>query len=103
MAHLELTDDRNFLVLILSLLFVLVNGTDEPQTFDSISSIRRTNIHSYNQSYGYERACIVQTNLGLIIGKELETVLGDPENVKFCGYRGIPYAKPPISELRFKV
>lgn len=51
-----------------------------------------------------ESSCaIVQTKSGAVQGIELETVLGEPENVPFCGYRGIPYAQPPINQLRFKV
>lgn len=36
---------------------------------------------------------------GQIRGK----VLQDSEGKKFYGFQGIPYAKPPVGELRFKV
>lgn len=42
---------------------------------------------------------IVITDLGGIRGKILESRLGR----EFTAFRGIPYAEPPINELRFKV
>lgn len=42
----------------------------------------------------------IQTDLGLIRGRLESTVF---ENKPFYAFRGIPYAKPPIDSLRFKV
>lgn len=47
--------------------------------------------------------CSVQTKLGQVVGKKLKTIFGDSKNVKFCSYRGIPYGKRPVGNLRFKV
>ena len=43
---------------------------------------------------------IVQTNNGLVRGKQLLTLF---DNVPYYAFKGIPYAKPPIGDLRFKV
>lgn len=43
---------------------------------------------------------IVKTNYGLIRGKKFVSLY---EGKEFYGYRGIPYAQPPVNELRFKV
>jgi len=40
----------------------------------------------------------VQVNEGKLIG-----VVVDGYNVRYFAFRGIPYAKPPVGELRFKV
>jgi hypothetical protein len=41
----------------------------------------------------------VYVNEGKLIGIITENVYGD----KYIAFRGIPYAKPPVGELRFKV
>lgn len=43
---------------------------------------------------------IVQTEYGSIRGKLMTTIY---ESKPFYSYRGIPYAKAPLNELRFKV
>lgn len=43
---------------------------------------------------------IVHTNYGLIHGKRMTTIF---DNGQYYSYKGIPYAKPPIDELRFMV
>lgn len=43
---------------------------------------------------------IVKTESGRIRGVQQTTVLN---NKKFIAYKGIPYAKPPVGNLRFKV
>lgn len=43
---------------------------------------------------------IVQTTSGLVRGRKFTTLFANKE---FYSFRGIPYAEPPIGELRFKV
>lgn len=43
---------------------------------------------------------ILQTKLGPIRGKECESLISGK---KFNSFLGIPYAQPPIGELRFMV
>lgn len=43
---------------------------------------------------------IIETNSGSIRGR-LETSIW--KKVDFYAFRGIPYAKPPVGDLRFKV
>lgn len=43
---------------------------------------------------------IVKTGSGRVQGLVLTTLLN---NEKYYAFRGIPYAKPPIAKLRFKV
>lgn len=42
---------------------------------------------------------IVETNYGPVRGSKRTSTVGD----QFFSFRGIPYAKPAIGELRFKV
>ncbi len=42
---------------------------------------------------------IVETNYGPVRGIKRTSAVGD----QFFSFRGIPYAKPPIGNLRFKV
>lgn len=42
---------------------------------------------------------IVETNYGPVRGIKRTSAVGD----HFYSFRGIPYAKPPIGDLRFKV
>ena len=42
---------------------------------------------------------IVKTTQGTLRGKEATTKTG----FKYYSFKGIPYAKPPIGHLRFKV
>lgn len=43
---------------------------------------------------------VVHTNYGYIRGKRMVTLY---DNGQYFSYKGIPYAKPPIDELRFMV
>lgn len=43
---------------------------------------------------------IIETNNGLVRGRRNETLLN---KVSYYSFKGIPYAKPPIGHLRFKV
>ena len=43
---------------------------------------------------------IVDTSLGKVAGVEVKSILKDE---KFYSFMGIPYAKPPVGELRFLV
>lgn len=43
---------------------------------------------------------IIYTNSGPVRGKQLITIV---DNKLYHSFKGIPYAKPPIKELRFKV
>lgn len=42
---------------------------------------------------------IVETTYGPVFGSKRTSILGDD----FYSFRGIPYAKPPLGDLRFKV
>lgn len=42
---------------------------------------------------------VVNTALGPIKGNRRTSYLGD----EFFSFRGVPFAKPPVGELRFKV
>lgn len=42
---------------------------------------------------------VADTLYGKLLGSEEE----DIDNNKFLAFKGIPYAKPPISDLRFQV
>lgn len=42
---------------------------------------------------------VVDTNYGPVRGLKRTSVAGD----QYFSFRGIPYAQPPIGELRFKV
>lgn len=43
---------------------------------------------------------IVTTSLGKVEGKQVDSIL---PNEKYYAFLGIPYAKPPVGELRFMV
>lgn len=43
---------------------------------------------------------VVHTNYGYVRGKRMVTLF---DNGQYFAYKGIPYAKPPIDELRFMV
>lgn len=45
-------------------------------------------------------SCSILTTNGWVRGSQETT---QRKQVKFVAYRGIPYAKPPVGELRFKV
>lgn len=58
----------------------------------------------FNNSYGRvllkeSELPVINTNLGQIRGRVLESRLGKP----FIAFRGIRYAEAPIDDLRFKV
>lgn len=42
---------------------------------------------------------LVKTNYGLVQGRHRSGC----EGVKYVSFQGIPYARPPVGELRFKV
>lgn len=43
---------------------------------------------------------VINTNDGLVRGRRNVTVL---KNIPYYSFKGIPYAKPPTGDLRFKV
>lgn len=43
---------------------------------------------------------IVETKLGKVAGKRVDSII---PNEKYYSFLGIPYAEPPVGELRFKV
>lgn len=47
-----------------------------------------------------EEFCTINTNSGQIRGKQNRTLF---DNKTYYSFRGIPFAKPPIGDLRFKV
>lgn len=47
-----------------------------------------------------EEKPVVETTHGTILGKVLKTLI---KNVDYFGFMGIPYAAPPIGDLRFLV
>lgn len=47
-----------------------------------------------------EQYTIVNTNSGTVRGKTQTTLF---ENKDYYAFKGIPYAKPPVQKLRFKV
>lgn len=49
---------------------------------------------------GNEEFCIVETNIGRVRGKLNQTLF---EKKPYYSFRGIPFAKAPIGNLRFKV
>lgn len=50
--------------------------------------------------YESEEYCTINTTYGRIRGQQNRTTL---DNKAFYSFRGIPYAKPPVGNLRFKV
>lgn len=44
--------------------------------------------------------CSIETESGFVRGKQNRTLYGKKP---FYSFRGIPYAKPPVGNLRFKV
>lgn len=58
--------------------------------------------YKINQIYGRYKApyVLVQTTLGPIRGLEMAS---SEFGYKYVQFQGVPYAKPPIGELRFKV
>lgn len=49
---------------------------------------------------GNEEFCVVETNSGRVRGKLNQTLF---EKKPYYSFRGIPFAKAPIGNLRFKV
>lgn len=47
-----------------------------------------------------QQFCTIETESGRVRGKQNSTLF---ENKLFYSFRGIPFAKPPINDLRFKV
>lgn len=47
-----------------------------------------------------QQFCTISTKSGRIRGKQNRTLF---ENKLYYSFRGVPFAKPPINELRFKV
>ncbi len=50
--------------------------------------------------FALTEAVIVELNQGPLIGFECNSVLN---NTKYYSFLGIPYAKPPLGDLRFQV
>lgn len=47
-----------------------------------------------------QKLCTIETKSGAIRGRQNRTLF---ENKLYYSFRGIPFAKPPIKHLRFKV
>lgn len=62
-----------------------------------ICCIRMTTTHCSDDDSIF---CTINTNSGQIRGKQNQTLF---DKVPYFSFRGIPYAKPPIGNLRFKV
>lgn len=56
-------------------------------------------VYTVYLNFGYCEYVKLKTNYGVINGLWLKSRDGRP----YYSYTGIPYAKPPIGELRFKV
>lgn len=46
-----------------------------------------------------KKELLIETKNGFLRG----TIERSVENFYYCAFKGVPYAKPPINELRFKV
>lgn len=57
------------------------------------------NFHCKNTVKG-ELTEVIKTDKGPVRGEILKTIL---KSSKYSAFKGIPFAKPPINELRFKV
>lgn len=53
-----------------------------------------------SQVKAYEEYKVIGTSNGEVRGRRNTTLL---KNVPYYSFKGIPYAKPPIDDLRFKV
>lgn len=42
---------------------------------------------------------VVQTNYGPVRGCKRQSIVGE----EYLSFRGVPYARPPLGDLRFKV
>ena len=85
--------DSSFLLLLLSrflLLMLIIFLTNNDQLINCQSSSSSSSSSSMIE---------IQTELGSISGIRIRTYL----NNRAIGFMGIPYALPPISNLRFKV
>lgn len=59
------------------------------------------NIVFPQNSYAVTLTDIIETDKGPVQGEILTTV--QDSSIKYSSFRGIPFAKPPIGELRFQV
>lgn len=59
-----------------------------------------TNVLNRFRRLGADEKLIVEVNQGKLQGQEFESVL---TKEPYYGFLGIPYAKPPLGELRFQV
>ena len=62
---------------------------------------RSFHIHIFTFRAYDHRACTVSAPSGQFRGLVQKSVL--MPDVEYCSYRGIPYARPPVGELRFRV
>lgn len=70
-------------------------------TFVFICCVIKTTIHCLdNDDDGDSVYCTINTNSGRIRGKQNQTLF---DKIPYFSFRGIPFAQPPIGDLRFKV
>ncbi len=94
----------HFVILISILLVSFISGCEAPSDTEQITDLNKQGItetiedkNSYNDSlsepYTWNNESVVETKYGKLGGKEMDNGT--------WAYLGVPYAKPPVSELRW--